>query len=533
VTAPPSKAGTDVRSGIQTEALLEDDPPGFRVTWIDWDSDFRRALRFNDLITGVNGRSLSPFLQPGKLAKGVGQAAEGQYWKEIGATVGQEIALAVVRDDAVVEVTGRLGTDWFHYDAAGKAALAPGGPARLATDGFDETWMGWFEKLQSKLSLILTLGLTYRGLNTRAELKSLLDGQPRIDFLLARWPGPFAQTIHDDWARAVTVVRGRQAEPPVDLEYRAIGERRVEIARAAAATAWAALLEETAPDRVPAVPAGSPLEREKWVGKTVEFPPLSYASFRSDLGKSFAAAGSPRDGYWYLLFDRPEMAAFWRVLARYKGFVNPQLAERFRFLVRVLDNAQMFTVDGHSIMGLGVEALAALVGRDEMFVDLRHADPRFAGEESLASVASASRDDADPASVVRAMIDAVKLGDEPGWRGLFAPWRVVAGGGGRPLLDMAYATRPGMFAGDWERSRRLIMGDLFDARVYSVEKVRRILARDAGTGLPDVDQAVVWVDHYGLFDGEHRVFQNVNVNRRWLLQRLDGGPWRIVSLQSL
>ncbi len=531
MTAPPSKAGTDVRSGIQTEALLEDDPPGFRVTWIDWDSDFRRALRFNDLITGVNGRSLSSFLQPGKLSKGVGQAAEGQYWEEIGATAGQEIALDVVRDDAVVEVKGQLGTDWFHYDHDGKPALAPGGPARLATDGFDEAWMGWLEKLQSKLSLILTLGWTYRSLNSRAELKSLLEQQPRIDFLLTRRPGPFAQAVHEDWARAVEVVRGRRADPPVDLEYRAIGERRVEIARAAASTAWTALLDETAKDRVPAVPAGSPLERERWVGKMVEFPPLSYANFRSDLGKSFAAAGSPRDGYWYLLFDRPEMRAFWQVVSRYKGFVNPQLAERFRFLVRVLDNAQMFTVDGSSIMGLGVEALAGLAGRDEMFVDLRRADPRFAGEESLASVTPASRDDADPASVVRAMIDAVKLGDEPGWRDLFAPWRVVAGGGGRPLLDMAYATRPGMFTGDWERSRRLIMGDVYDARVCSVEKVRRILSRAAG--LPDVDQVVVWVDHYGLFDGEHRVFQNVTVNRRWVLQRLDGGPWRIVSLQSL
>ena len=73
-----SKPGTDVVSGVQTEALLENDPPGFRVTWIDWDSDFRRELRFNDLITGVNGRSLSPFLQPGKLSKGVGQPAEGE-----------------------------------------------------------------------------------------------------------------------------------------------------------------------------------------------------------------------------------------------------------------------------------------------------------------------------------------------------------------------------------------------------------------------------------------------------------------------
>jgi hypothetical protein len=90
-----------------------------------------------------------------------------------------------------------------------------------------------------------------------------------------------------------------------------------------------------------------------------------------------------------------------------------------------------------------------------------------------------------------------------------------------------------MFAMDWERSRRLVMGEVHDARVSHVDKIRRVVSRDAATGLPDVDQAVVWVDHYGLFDGEHRVFQNVNVNRRWVLQRLDDGPWRIVSIQHL
>ena len=528
-----SKPGTDVVSGVHTEALLENDPPGFRVTWIDWDSDFRRELCFNDLITGVNGQSLSPFLQPGKLSKGVGQPAEGQYWAEIGATAGQEIELAVVRDDNTVAVTGRLGTNWFHYDREGKPALGPGGPARMSSEKFGDPWMSWLEKLQSKVSLLLTRGWTNKGLNNRQELERLLEQKPRIDYLLATWPGPFAQTVHNDWARAVEVVRGRKADPPVDLEYRAIGARRIEVAKVEAAKAWAAILAETSKDRIPASPAGSPLEREKWVGKVVEFPPLSFANFRTDMGKSFAAAGSPRDGYWYLLFDRPEMGSFWKVLSRYKGQVNPHLSERFRFLVRVLDDAQMFTVSGRSVMGLGVEAVAVLAGEDEMFVDLRTSAPQFAGEASLSVVSPVPRDDTQPASVVGAMIDAVKMGDEPGWRSLFAPWRVVTGNGGRLILDMAYATNPGMFAMDWERSRRLIMGELHDARVSHVDRIRRVLLHDAATGLPDVDQAVVWVDHYGLFDGEHRVFQNVNVNRRWVLQRLDDGPWRIVSIQNL
>ena len=31
----------EVKSGLQTAATLDSEPPGFRVTWIRWDSGFR------------------------------------------------------------------------------------------------------------------------------------------------------------------------------------------------------------------------------------------------------------------------------------------------------------------------------------------------------------------------------------------------------------------------------------------------------------------------------------------------------------
>lgn len=529
----PSRAGTDVRSGIVTESDLESEPPGFRVTWIDWDSDFRRELRLNDLVIAVDGRPLDALLKPGSLYAGVGQPGERTYWEQIGAGAGSEIDLTVVRDGVEAVASGRLGTDWFHYDAEGRPAIGPGGPARLANDGFDSPWMSWLESLQRKLSIILTVGWAARSFTSRRELGELLDERPRLDVLLSRWPGAFAQTLAEDWARAVELARGRLADPPIDLEYRAVGARRIEVARAAAAAAWEAILAETADDRVPPSPAGSALEREQWVGKVVELPPLSMRDVRSDLGRTFAAAGSPRDGYWFLLVDRPEVRAFWQVFYRYQGQVNPTVSERFRFLVRVLDDVEMFTVDGGSYLGLGVEALAVLAGGDELFVDVRQPEPTFAGEPELAVVGGQEdRDDGDPAAVVAAMIDAIKLGDERGWRGLFAPWRTYAGGG-RPLLDRTYGARPALYASDWERSRRLIMGAVLDARVGAVEKVRRVVSHAENPDLPDVDRVVVWVDHYGELDGEHRVFQDVTVHRRWELERLDDGPWRIVSLQSL
>ena len=131
------------------------------------------------------------------------------------------------------------------------------------------------------------------------------------------------------------------------------------------------------------------------------------------------------------------------------------------------------------------------------------------------------------------MIQAIKTGDDKTWTSLFAPWKVLSGKGGRTIIDPSYSADTSRFMSDWERSRRLITGEVYDARVEKVEKIRRVLERSAENGLPDIDQVVVWVDHYGLFDGEYRTFQNVNVRREWVLQRLDAGPWRIASIQSL
>jgi hypothetical protein len=152
---------------------------------------------------------------------------------------------------------------------------------------------------------------------------------------------------------------------------------------------------------------------------------------------------------------------------------------------------------------------------------------------NLRSNESIVRDDTSPASVIEAMVQAIKTGDDKTWTSLFAPWKVMSGKGGRTIIDLSYSADASRFMSDWERSRRLIMGEVFDARVERVELVKRVLERSAENGLPNVDQVVVRVDHYGLFDGEYRTFQNVNVHRQWLLQRLDEGPWRITSIQGL
>lgn len=531
---PLHTAGTDVMSGIHTDVLLEGDPPSFWVEWINWDSDFRRELRVNDRIIGVDGASLAAMLQPQQTFKGIGQYGEGQYWIEIGAAAGQEVTLSVLRDDEPVTVRGHLGTNVFYYDRDGKSALAPGGPARLARDTFDSAWSGWYESLQKALSLLLTRVWINRT-PTRPALAEMLAHQPRIDYLLANYPGLFAQTLHDDWHQVVELVSGKRADPPINLEYRTIGAQRIAIAIAKenATKAWHAVRQDTASERIAAAPATSPFARTEAVGKLVELPALGNHNMLNDLGKAFFAAGSRTDGYWFMMLDSPAAQQFYEVLSRFQGQINPQISEHYRFLARVLDDAWMLTVDGRATSGIAVEPIAALAGDDEMFVDLRRTPPQFAGQAELSVFATTPRDDTSSVSVIEAMIQAVKAGDEVTWRSVFAPWRTQFGRGGRTIINMSYADDPRMYESDWDRSRRNIMSKVYDVRIAHAEKIRRVLTRDTDNGLPDVDQTVVWVDHYGLFDGEHRVFQEAGLNRRWPLQRIDGGPWRIITIQAL
>jgi hypothetical protein len=59
-------------------------------------------------------------------------------------------------------------------------------------------------------------------------------------------------------------------------------------------------------------------------------------------------------------------------------------------------------------------------------------------------------------------------------------------------------------------------------------------AAPAGAGAPRRVEAVqALVNHIGRFDGEFRTFVGYNLHRQWELQRLDEGPWRIVSPQGI
>ncbi|MDQ1281170.1 MAG: hypothetical protein QG670_2434 [Thermoproteota archaeon] len=536
------KAGDDILSGIKTEAMIQPDReysrPGFRVTWIEWDSDFRKGgLQIEDLIVEVDGKTLESFLQPGKMGTGIGQPNESMYWEKISAKAGQPIWLKVMRGEQTLEVTAKLHPDYFYYDNKGRPALGPGGPPRLTPGEPFTEWSMWYERLVWKLSYLLDGAWDWRSINNRKELQEHEDHKTRIEYLLKTYPGPFADTVMSDWTAVRKALLGKVADK-VDLEYREFGAKRAESVKQEAGRAWSEFHKEYAPDFIPTFPVVDVNKRESVVGKLVELPWITMREIVSDLGKSYAVVGSASDGFYIVPLSNPDIYRFYETMHRYQTQVNPRLGERYQYVGRILDEPRMITFQGRAITGLSIQVVAARAGQEELFVDLMKPNQEgkfeFAGEMLISQFNILSPvNDALPSEVVEAMIRAIKFADEKLWKSLFAASRVMILDNGHAIYDPSSNPSNSALSFAWEYSRKYIMSEVYDARVSRIGPVRRILLKDESKGLPDADEVYVFVDHYGLFENEYRSFVNMNVNRRWSLQRLNNGPWKITSVDHL
>jgi hypothetical protein len=74
---------------------------------------------------------------------------------------------------------------------------------------------------------------------------------------------------------------------------------------------------------------------------------------------------------------------------------------------------------------------------------------------------------------------------------------------------------------------------VYDARVGRVSPVR-VLSQGTPDGkIPKIEQVTVFIFHIGFFNGEYKAFSDLSVQRLWRLQRINGGPWRIVESNHL
>lgn len=524
----------DLTSGLTTEAELEpiDGARALRVTWIAWDSALRTTdLRIRDRIVAVDGASLHEHLVPGNFSSLLGQATESLSWQESGAVAGQVLSLRVLRGDAQLEITGRLSAE-RQYRAGDQGALAPGGPARLQNDGFDSPWMSWYEDFTKRMSYVLDYGWVRNAFDNRAALVEHDEWLPRIAYVEQHHPGDFARLLRADWDAARTWLAGSVVDD-VDLEYRELGARRLATVREAAASSWTQLRAALGSAVAPVFPLPPP-----GASGFVELPVLSERDLVNDLGATYAVATDNGELAFVEMSDNAAVVGLYRTIGRFRGDVNPELADRHQYLGRVDDRQRMITVRDSPAIGRMVDVVAARIGAEgECVVDLR-AEPgeagfAFAGEDLLRSlVAPALTDDAPPQAVLEAMVAAIKTADREGYDPLFATWRSWSSDG-QAYYDAAYAPHPPSLDEAWQRSRAMITGDVVDVRVAEVGAVRRIVEPDVSVHRPAVDQVRCVVDHVGRFDDGFRTFMTSFVHRTWILQRRDGGPWRITEVQSL
>ena len=537
-------AGSTITSGIKTREQLDDTPYGHAVEWIDWDSDFRSSgLQCQDLILGVNGKDYLKENRDRESARAIGNYLESTFWAEQGGVNGQIITLSVYRDGQRLSIKGKIQEQSFYVNAENRQTLGLNGPVRLANDGFASAWAGWYEKFMRHASLYLTDRRWIRShIDNRKVLAEHMEWHERVVFLVKKYPGRFAENLLLDWEEVRKVLEGNtytdiNAEK---LEYRKLGEQRAELVKEAAVKGYNEFVEKAADRMMDAFPVVDVVHGDisAVAGKMVLLPQIGFEQFINDLGKSFAVIGSAQEGYYFIHLNSPEMDMFFLTLFYYKAQVTPEVKEQFQFIAELTQVPAILRYNGRTVTGLMVKVIAGMAGDHNVFINTGkpagEGRARFEGEEALSLFASHPlNNNAAPREVIESMISCIKLGDMNAWKKLFCSWRIFAEAGSAPYMNFMYWHREESYQHVWEQSRRQILNDVFDARVLYVAPVKTILEEKAGAGIPQVEQVMVIVDHIGRFEGVYKSVCNIYLHRKWVLQRLNSGPWRIAELQAL
>ena len=498
-----------MKSGIRTVVQLPDAglAGGLRVQWMSWDSPLRAAgLKVGDLIVAVDAVRVD--LQGRLSATLIGQPNESF------ANHSDTLRLAVERDFRTTEITGRLYDEPNYRDSQSSPLLSANGPRAIANDGFGEAWAPWVEKLSAKLSWILDGAWFRQNLDSRKEVADLQIWNDRLTFLEQHYPGPLPAALRSDFNEASTSLKGLLATDP-DLAYRDSNTNLIAAVSAAAKLAWERFQAQMSPE-------------------SILLPPIIPRQMVNDLGNYYAVTTELAQPYLVRLSDSPQATSLERALFRYRTHVSQSLAERFQFIGVVSEPPRMIGYQGRPLVANVLTPLALRAGEQgECFVDLRNPEAAtFAGEDQLkVAPGKPLSQTSSPAEVMNDLIAAVKTGNEDRFKSLFAPWRASVLDDGRGFCDVSWRPDAGNLLRAWDSSRRLITSTVYDARVNTVGPVYTLI--EPGHGLPHVEQVTIYLDHYGLFDGEYRSFAHYTLHRRWTLQRLNSGPWRIADVQGL
>lgn len=548
-----------LRSGLVTSPMLDADPPSIRVSWIHWDSGFRGSgLQVGDQIIAINGdRIVRPQTLQERQRMGpklIGQYAEHQGWTERRAGDGTAVTLTVLRRPAVgegiqqLQITGKVLAERSYRSASNQPLLGPGGPQRMfQNDGFSSSWASWYEEERGFARFgerVLDGGFRSGRITSRSLLRDLLEWQDRVDLLVKRYPGPFSRAVSEDFERLRALLTGtRYTLTPEELEYRQLGEKRMEEIRAEAKKAREAFLAAHAKELIEPFPAVDPVrgDRSKVTGKLVALPEIFNRDWVMEADHCYLASGDSSRGHYFIDCELPSMARLYGARHRYEKLVAPRLAESYTVIGRILPDPKLLVARSRATPGLQVDPVGVTVGDHQMFVDLsvvkrgeKEDESPFAGEAALTRPREKPLTaEASPRQVMEAWVEALKVGDEQTWKSLFADWRAESGDVGQPVYYRPYDPPPQLDS-DWLSSRKAILGDVFAAKVVYASAVRQVMTGQEFKGAPVVEEVSLELEHVGQFEGEYRAFtSSVSLHRVWTLQRRDGGPWRIASRQSL
>ena len=537
-----------VSTGLTTVPMPDVAPQALRVTGMGWFSGFRDSgLRIGDQIVAVDGEAVAfpadEHERSRRLPAMVGGYSEDQRWAARKAGPGTRVTLTLRRRATpgqgwqVLQVSGTLRPPDSTRDAQGRPLLGPGGPVQMGYDGYSDTWQEWADDLAKSASALLDDRLYALAQTNVIELRKNADRAPRVAMLAQTYPGPFARAAQADTAAIQARLLGPEiVMPPDALAYRALNAERADEIRAQAGQAWAALQNGLGEQLIdPLFPAVHPIhgDRASVVGRFAVLPPLRNSDWIGEAGHTWFVAGNSSDGWYFADAEGPEAGLMLDAIDRYRRLVQADIDESYQIVGQVQAEPGQLVVGERAWYGLKLRPVAALVG-GAVFVDMRNPGEgvaRFAGEGLLRQNAVVPPPDgAAPAAVLQAMIAALKEGDQDLWISLFATWELEWLDDGRPLFRANAQQQPVSY---FEEARRRIMERVFDMRPVWVDDVRVLIPGTDYPGQGRLEEVTVEVEHVGRVDGVYRAISDVTVSRWWRLQRLDGGPWRIASLQAI